>query len=262
MILSFWSESHSVVSDSLWPHGLYSSWNSPGQSTGVGSLSLLLGIFPTQESNQGLLRCRWILYQLSYQRSPNLSSWSPSFWHLSTAVLSIDVAWDLPSSWYDRQYQHFHIVLWASESSVNLLFCLVSSALAEDWWDLERALLLLLGGGRSSGFLWGLCFHPRKCFSLLLDWGKSSSFLLGLHRSFPGREVGVPCCYHLYGFSGYRGGGSWPCYYLVFVEVLTLCLASSPSTSELKVLTQPSPDTAYPEGKVGGICCRLVRLEV
>ena len=35
------SESHSVVSDSLWPHGLYSPWNSPGQKTGVGSLSLL-----------------------------------------------------------------------------------------------------------------------------------------------------------------------------------------------------------------------------
>ena len=35
------SESHSVVSDSLQPQGLYSPWNSPGQNTGVGSLSLL-----------------------------------------------------------------------------------------------------------------------------------------------------------------------------------------------------------------------------
>ena len=34
-----WSESRSVVSDSLWPHGLYSPWNSPDQYTGVGSLS-------------------------------------------------------------------------------------------------------------------------------------------------------------------------------------------------------------------------------
>ena len=33
----------------------------------MGSLSLLQGIFPTQESNQGLLHCRWIPYQLSYQ---------------------------------------------------------------------------------------------------------------------------------------------------------------------------------------------------
>ena len=37
------------------------------KNTGVGSLSLLQRIFPTQELNQGLLRCRRILYQLSYQ---------------------------------------------------------------------------------------------------------------------------------------------------------------------------------------------------
>ena len=44
----------------------------PGKpkNTGVGSLSLLQRIFPTQESNQGLLYCRRILYQLSYQGSP------------------------------------------------------------------------------------------------------------------------------------------------------------------------------------------------
>ena len=65
-----WSESHSVMPDSLQPHGLYSPWNSPGQDTDVGSLSLLQGIFPTQESNHGLLHCRWILNQLSYQGSP------------------------------------------------------------------------------------------------------------------------------------------------------------------------------------------------
>ena len=59
-------ESCSVVSDSLQPHGLYSPWNSPGQNTRVGSLSLLQGIFPTQGSNPGLPHCRRILYQLSY----------------------------------------------------------------------------------------------------------------------------------------------------------------------------------------------------
>ena len=65
-----WSESRSVVSDSLQPHRLYSPWDSPGQNTAVGSLFLLQGIFPTQGSNQCLLHCRWILYQLSYQGSP------------------------------------------------------------------------------------------------------------------------------------------------------------------------------------------------
>ena len=64
------SESHSVLSHSLRPHGLYSPWNSPGQNTGVGSLSLLQRIFLTQELNWGLLHCRQILYQLSYQGSP------------------------------------------------------------------------------------------------------------------------------------------------------------------------------------------------
>ena len=94
----------------LRPHGLYSLWNSPGRNTGVGSLfpspgdllnpgikprspalqvdslpaepqekpkntgvgslSLLQRIFPTQESNQGLLHCRWILHQLNYQGNP------------------------------------------------------------------------------------------------------------------------------------------------------------------------------------------------
>ena len=58
------SESHSVVSNSLRPHGLYSPWNSPGQNTGLGSHSLLQGIFPTQGLNPDLPHCRWILYQL------------------------------------------------------------------------------------------------------------------------------------------------------------------------------------------------------
>ena len=48
------SEGHSVVSDTLRSHGLYSPWNSPGQNTGMGSLSLLQGIFATQGSNPGL----------------------------------------------------------------------------------------------------------------------------------------------------------------------------------------------------------------
>ena len=52
------NESCSVVSDFLRPHELYSPWNSSGQNTGMDSLSLLQGIFPTQESNPGLLHCR------------------------------------------------------------------------------------------------------------------------------------------------------------------------------------------------------------
>ena len=42
-----------------------------GQNTGMGSLSILPGMFQTQESNPGLLQCRWILYQLSHKGSPD-----------------------------------------------------------------------------------------------------------------------------------------------------------------------------------------------
>ena len=108
-----WSESHSVVSDCLEHQGLHSPWNFPGKNTGVGSLSLLQGIFPriehrspalqadslpaelqgkskntgvgslsllqqifpTQESNRGLLHCRQILYQLSQKGSPRILEW-------------------------------------------------------------------------------------------------------------------------------------------------------------------------------------------
>ena len=65
---------------------LYSPWNSPGQNTGVGSLSLLQGIFPTQGSNPGLLHCRRILYQLSHKGSSALNAnslqswWKPAAW--------------------------------------------------------------------------------------------------------------------------------------------------------------------------------------
>ena len=70
------SESCSVVSDSLWPYGLYSPWTSRGQDNGVGSLSLLHGIFPTQGSNPGLPHCRWIIHQLSHKGSPRILKWA------------------------------------------------------------------------------------------------------------------------------------------------------------------------------------------
>ena len=68
-------ESRSVVSDSLRPRGLYSPWKSPGQNTGVGSLSLLQGISPTQGSNPVLSNCRRILYQLSHKGSQIILEW-------------------------------------------------------------------------------------------------------------------------------------------------------------------------------------------
>ena len=66
--ITYICESCSVVSNCLWPRGLYSPWNSPVQNNGVGSLSLLQGIFPIQGTNPGLPHCRWILYQLSHRK--------------------------------------------------------------------------------------------------------------------------------------------------------------------------------------------------
>ena len=67
--------SYSVVSDSLWPHGLSPArllypWNFPGKNTGVGCHSLLHGIYRAQGLNLGFLHCRRILYHLSHQGSP------------------------------------------------------------------------------------------------------------------------------------------------------------------------------------------------
>ena len=61
------------------------------KNTGVGSLSLLQWIFLTQESNQDLLHCRRILYQLSHQGSPLNSIYNIKY----TANSNLDIAEDL-----------------------------------------------------------------------------------------------------------------------------------------------------------------------
>ena len=67
------SESLTVMSDSETPWtSPWTPWNSQGENTGGGSLSVLQGIFPTQRSNSGLLHCRRILYQLSHKWSPRI----------------------------------------------------------------------------------------------------------------------------------------------------------------------------------------------
>ena len=82
-----------ITSELTHYHGLYSPWNSLGQNTGVGSLSLLQRIFPTQGLNPGLPHCKWILYQLSHKGSPWMweldykESWAPKNWCFWTVVL-------------------------------------------------------------------------------------------------------------------------------------------------------------------------------
>ena len=77
------------MSNSLQPHELYSPWNSPGQNTGLGSLSLLQGIFPTQGLNPGLLYCRRILYELSHRGGHKAINWAMcSLW------IAVTFYWD------------------------------------------------------------------------------------------------------------------------------------------------------------------------
>ena len=89
------SESRSFVSNSLHPCGQYSSWNTPVQNTGMCSLSLLQGIFPTQGLNPGLPHCKRILYQLSYQESPQFNSAAqscPTLWDPMTVALQTSLS--------------------------------------------------------------------------------------------------------------------------------------------------------------------------
>ena len=67
------------------PSSLLCPWNSPGKSTGLGSCSLLQGIFSTQISNPGLPHCRRILCHLSYHGSPQPLHLLP----LTTAPITI-----------------------------------------------------------------------------------------------------------------------------------------------------------------------------
>ena len=97
ILLACESESCLVVSNSLWPHGLYIPWNSPGQNTGVGSLSLQR-TFPTQWLNWGLLLYRQILYQLSHKGSP-ISMWDMCNCAIIAAFFGIACLWNWYENW-------------------------------------------------------------------------------------------------------------------------------------------------------------------
>ena len=96
----------------LQAHSLPSETLGKPQNTGVGSVSLVQGIFLTQESNWDVLHCRQILYQLSYQGRP----WEalPIFKELCRLELKIpDTKWQ----WEDRPF-----LLCLLSLSLSLLF--------------------------------------------------------------------------------------------------------------------------------------------
>ena len=110
------SEHSSVMSNSFPPHRLYSPWNSPGQNTGVGSCSLVQGIFPSQGLNPDLPHCRQILHQLSQQGSPIYRELSPDISDASgevhTSVPSdTHLAVDHTAHGYSQPHPHtLHVV--------------------------------------------------------------------------------------------------------------------------------------------------------
>ena len=118
-------ESCSVMSDSLQPHGLYSPWNSLGQNTGMGSLSLLQGIFPTQGSNPGLPHCRKILYQLSHKGSPRVLEWGAYLFSSGSSrprnrTRVSCIAGGFFTSWATREARDSHMEqIWAVHHGTN-----------------------------------------------------------------------------------------------------------------------------------------------
>ena len=123
------------MSDSFRTHGLYSPWNFLGQNTGVGSLSLLQGIFPTQGSNPGLPNCRQILYQLSHKGSPRILEWvaypfsSRSSWPRNWTWVSC-IAGRFFTNWTIREA---HLISCRTKIKIWVFWILVSSK-SSNWY--------------------------------------------------------------------------------------------------------------------------------
>ena len=125
------------------------------KNTGVGSLSILQQIFPSQELNQGLLHCRWIPYQLSYQGSP-----------IGSYILIITSNVSAPTKRYRLTVQiktcacmHFHlpyhfagsprlytVILYCQVNHISIMVCNCNYVLLFVWLlivETDKNLLLL-----------------------------------------------------------------------------------------------------------------------
>ena len=127
------------------PWTIYRLQNSPGQNTGVGSLSLLQGIYSTQASNPGLPYCRQILYQLSHQGTPRKLEWvacpfsSKSSWpgikSGSPALQEDSLPAELPGKPYNQGLVNTKYELWILIEPVILLpLCYYSALMIENIW--------------------------------------------------------------------------------------------------------------------------------
>ena len=104
------NESHSVVSDSLQPHGIYSPWNYPGQNTGVGICSLLQGIFPTHGLKPDLLHC---IYKCIAKKTGQF--WEKNSMHQTSETSKYIVYSETRSMWIQLRQKSLYLV-WRKES--------------------------------------------------------------------------------------------------------------------------------------------------
>ena len=179
------------MSNFLRAYGPYSPWNSPGQNTRVGSLSLLQKIFLTQESNWDLLHCRQVLDQLTYQGSLQLlrvktnsqrpweawpfSSWE-FFWTNPSVHFSLTDLTDLSIPWLGIDASHHKLFTCWSLKWVSSIF---------SWPSHSWSQLSFLREAFSS--------HPHSCvFAHWPLWGRALSACCPL--LFPGEGLAAGRC--------------------------------------------------------------------
>ena len=182
-------ESHSVMSDSLWVHGLYSPWNSPGQNAAMDSLSLIQGIFPTQGSNPDLPHWE-ILYQLSHKGSPRILEWVAypfsrgSSQPRNRTEISC-VAGGFYTSWAMREapYAHtlwglcgmilqFYFVFLSFYNQVEQFFICLLAIWRSSLWSALHAVLLF--------YLFGVCLFITDLWGLFI-YNRSLALLLAIY---------------------------------------------------------------------------------
>ena len=116
--------------------GFFTSWATrEAQEYGVGSLSFLQGIFPTQELNQGLLHCRRILYQLSYEGS---SLWLAVMTNLDSVLKSRDIILPTKVHVVKIWFSSSHVWMWEldhNEGWAPKNGCFLNCDVGEDSWE-------------------------------------------------------------------------------------------------------------------------------
>ena len=109
-------------------------WDFPDKNTGVGCHVLLQGIFPTQESNLGLLHCRQILHHWDSWEAPNCR-WLCLYMHISSIIVKVLT---LESDRYSYRFQLWYLIArenWAKASlSHELLKCKSENETDSLWW--------------------------------------------------------------------------------------------------------------------------------